>query len=97
MNIVEIKPVTLWSAEGTTTANFIKFLPSQYSFNEVDISVNYQLLHGVLTPTEDEPEAMVYTYITGGAVIVPSSVVEKWVDDSEIFDYVISTLNLTKV
>ncbi len=91
---IQINPVTLWSAIGTTTANYIQFLISEYSFNKVDMSVNYQLLHGV---QEEDSEEIIYTYITGGAVIVPSSVVENWVQDSEIFDYVITTLNLTKV
>lgn len=94
---IKINPVTLWSAKGTIQANFIKFLPSQYSFNDIDMNVNYQLLNGVATPTQEEPNAITYTYITGGSIVVPSEVVENWVNDSEIFDYVIETLNLTKV
>jgi hypothetical protein len=94
---IQIKPVTLWSSNGTINANFIKFLQSSYSFNDIDMNVNYQLLNGVATPTEENPNEITYTYITGGSILVPSEIVENWVNDSEIFGYVIEILNLTKV
>lgn len=91
---IKIEPVILWSTEGTIEANYIKFLPSIYSFSVEDLNVNYQLLNGI--PNEDDSD-ITYTYVSGGACLVPSEEVAKWENDSQIFDYIISTLKLTKV
>ena len=98
MDIIEIKPVTLWSAQGTTQADIITFLPSVYSFADGTLNVNYQLQTKVVTEIEGNPEPQItYTYVSGGAYLVPKDVVDEWSADNEIYDYVIIQLGLTKV
>jgi hypothetical protein len=92
---IQIQPVPLWSG-GTTEADTIKFLPSIYSFGDGTLNVNYQLMKAVITVL-DEVETTTYDYITGGAYTIPKDVVDEWSVDSEMYDYVIVQLGLTKV
>lgn len=96
MDTIAIQPVPLWSGNGNTEADTIKFLPSVYSFGDGTLNVNYQLMKSVVT-TLDGVDTTTYDYITGGAYLVPKSVVDEWSVDNEIYDYVITQLGLTKV
>ena len=96
MDTIAIQTVPLWSGNGTTEADTINFLPSIYSFGDGTLNVNYQLMKEVVTVV-DEVETTTYDYITGGAYLIPKDVVDEWSADSEMYDYVITQLGLTKV
>lgn len=95
MNKRNIQPVSFWTPNGEKQASKIKlFNFHDYNFNQEDTSrVNWNLLEVV---TIDEVES--FNVLDSGSVLIPYAIVETWGEDDEpIFDYVITTLGLTKI
>lgn len=89
MNTRNIQPVSFWTPEGQKQASKIKlFNFHDYNFDQQDTSrVNWQLI-----------ESINNNILDSGSVLIPYSIVEAWgQDDEPIFDYVITTLGLTKI
>ena len=81
-NEKKIKPIQALTPRGIKTINVIQFKSfSNYDFEKSGGSVNYSLGEYV------EGKFMIYS---GGVCVLPKELVDSWLDDEPIYDFVIS-------
>lgn len=101
INTRKINAINFWSKDGNKSADTILLYNFHgYNFDGTDSWVSYKL--GTIETKEvtvEEGVIIEYSFASyfEGSVPVPNGVVQAWGEDDEpIFDYVISTLNLTR-
>lgn len=101
INTRKITPINFWSKEGNKSADSILLYNFHgYNFDDTDSWVSYRL--GTVVTREIPVEEGViieksFASYFEGSVAIPNDIVQAWgQDDEPIFDYIISTLNLTR-
>lgn len=93
-NTRPIQPINFWrNGEDVQADSILLYNFHGYNFNGTDSWVSYKL--GQLTVISEDESTFLSFF--EGSIPVPNTVVQEWGEDDEpIFDYVISTLNLTR-
>jgi hypothetical protein len=95
-NIKHIHPVEFWTPSGTIIAEYLMLYNfHDYDFNDSASSVSYKLMRVVEGNPEAEDGDVKYQSLFEGSVILPYDIVSDWgSDDSPIWNYVMTQLNL---
>lgn len=98
-NIKQINPIQFWTPSGALVADCLMLYNfHDYDFNDSASSVSYKLMRVLQADPEAENPEVKYQSLFEGSVVLPTEIVANWgSDDSPIWNYVMTELNLTEV